>query len=423
MSSATKANASEAGKTQPSQASRPSDLDRREPFTIDVLVRWIRNAFLNTPFLLALPALVYYYDKKRSLAPSAYPDPSLSYLRHLLFTEYKWVGRWLIFGLIKKTNDVLNRYVANLGAYRADKADWSKEVVVITGGSAGIGKAVVEILSHVKKAKVAVLDMAPPTYAPAPAGVPPIQYYKTDVSDPAQVKAAADQIRASLGEPTMLMNNAGLASGDLIIDVDPERATRLWKVNTLANWITCQEFLPHMISKNHGHVMTVASSGSFMSLPQMSEYSGTKSAVLAFFEILRGELRSRYFAPRVRASLCAPTKVRTSLGEGMEDHKMPFIHPNLEAFEVARKIVDAFDSGLSQYIVMPGLMRILPLARGLPDWGKRFLELAGKTDQTVSDTSMKRAFEAGYGKDWSGPEAEARKKALERMQKRGGASK
>lgn len=103
----------------------------------------------------------------------------------------------------------------------------------------------------------------------------------------------------------------------------------------------------------------------------------------------------------------------------MEDHKMPFIHPNLEAFEVGRKIVQAFESGLSQYIVMPGLMRILPIARGLPDWAKRFLELAGRTDQTVSDSSMQRAFQIGYGKDWSGPEAEAREKALERMKKRG----
>lgn len=302
------------------------------------------------------------------------------------------------------------------GSFKADKPDWSQEVVVVTGGAAGIGKAIVEVLSQKRKAKIAVLDLAPPTYAPAPRGAPAIQYYKTDVTNPAQVKAVAEQIRATLGEPTVLVNNAGIASGNTILESDPEHVQRVWRVNHLSNYVTLQEFLPYMVKHNHGHVVTVASSASFFSLPSMSEYSGSKSATLALHEVLRGELRQRYNAPRVRASLVAPTKVRTALGDGMEDHSLPFFHPVLEAYQLGRKVLWAVDSGLSQYMVLPRLMHPLPALRGFPDWLRRAFELIGNTDDMVSHKSISRALGNGYGANWQGEDKASREKVMARMQ-------
>ena len=65
-----------------------------------------------------------------------------------------------------------------------------------------------------------------------------------------------------------------------------------------------------MIKRNHGHIMALTSSASFASLPQMSEYTTSKTASLAFFEVLRGELRSRYSARKIRTSIMCPTKVQ-----------------------------------------------------------------------------------------------------------------
>jgi short-subunit dehydrogenase len=45
---------------------------------------------------------------------------------------------------------------------------------------------------------------------------------------------------------------------------------RTWRINTLANWITAQEFLPAMVKKNRGHIMTVASSASYSESPRGS---------------------------------------------------------------------------------------------------------------------------------------------------------
>lgn len=416
MSSDTpKYSAAEASKTQESQAARPEHINKREPFTLDTCLNFLDATIFRTPALLLLPLVLFYYDRNSAGSSNAL---SLSSVRELLFTKYKWIGRLFVFGLIKSANNHLNRYCANNGQYAADKPDWSKEVVVVTGGAGGIGKAIVEALSHKRKAKVAVLDLAPPRYAPAPSGAPAIQYYKTDVTNPEQVKAVADQIRATLGEPTILVNNAGVASGCNILDCDLGHVERVYKINHLSNYVTLQEFLPHMIEKNHGHIVTVASSASFFSLPSMSEYSTSKTATLALHEVLKGELRERYFAPKVRATIVAPTKVRTALGDGMEDHELPFLHPVLEPYQLGRRVLEAVDSGLSQYLVLPRLMHSLPSIRGFPDWLRRAFELVGKTDGMVSDETVGRALNNGYGSDWQGAAAKQRERVLANLEKR-----
>lgn len=94
----------------------------------------------------------------------------------------------------------------------------------------------------------------------------------------------------------------------------------------------------------------------------------------------------RYHARKVRTSVCCPTKVYTPLADGMEDHNMPFLTPNLMPIQVGRAIVAAFESGLSQDMVMPEALRVLPAMRGLPFWVKRGF-------QVVSQSSLSSTLE------------------------------
>lgn len=402
------------------QPSKP-DLKFREPFTWDLCYHYLNKTAFHPFAILAIPALTYLIDKRNAPVPSTYPAFGYTHLRQLLSISgtgpHKWLGRLFWFTLFKNLNRALNRYARNHGEWKADKPNWKKEVVVITGGAAGIGKATVEILSHEKRAKIAVLDMAEPTYAPAPPGAPEILYFKTDVSNKDQVHAAAEEIRRKFGQPTILMNCAGVAVGATILESEEQSINRVWRVNTLSNWVTVQEFLPDMIKQNHGHVMTVASSASYMSLPQMAEYATSKNAALSFHEVLAGELNARYFARKIRTSICCPTKVRTALGDGMEDHNMPFLTPNLMPIQVGRAIVNSFDSGLSQHLIMPQFMRILSTIRCLPDWLRRIIQIAGHTDQTVSSKSVDRALANGYGANWEGTDKEMREKFLSTRKK------
>lgn len=100
------------------------------------------------------------------------------------------------------------------------------------------------------------------------------------------------------------------------------------------------------------------------------------------------------------------------MGHSMESHANPFLHPTLHPYQVARKMVDAIDSGLSHYIVMPGFMKILPLLRGFPWWLRSLIDVIGHTDNLVNDASAKRAYDDGYGKEWDGAAADDRKRFL-----------
>lgn len=382
----------------------------REPFTIDTVLRVLGKVPFSTPFLALLPALALLYHKHKNptlVIPTAHRQ-LLSLVRSLLFSQYKWIGYIWVFILVRTLNRGLNRYVRNHKVWKRDPIDYANDVVVITGGSQGIGKEIVQLLSHHKKAHIAVLDMAPPAYIAAPPGAPEILYFKTDVSNRDQVAQVGHKIRQATGgkKVGVLINCAGVASGNTILDVDLDSAARLWRINTFANWITAKEFIPDMIARNHGHVITVSSAGAYATLPSMSEYATSKAAALAFHECLAIEFRTRYNAPRVRTTLVAPTKVRTALGDGMEDHADPFFTPVLEPVQVAQKVVWALDSGLSQHLMLPAFANLLPLLRTAPDWFRRLLAILDNGDNTVTHKSMSRAFKNGYGSNWEGPDKE-----------------
>lgn len=58
----------------------------------------------------------------------------------------------------------------------------------------------------------------------------------------------------------------------------------MFDVNLLSNWHTVKAFLPDMIATNKGHIVTVASTASFIGVPGMTDYTATKAGVLAFHE-------------------------------------------------------------------------------------------------------------------------------------------
>ena len=63
-----------------------------------------------------------------------------------------------------------------------------------------------------------------------------------------------------------------------------------------------KEFLPHMVQRNHGHIVTIASIASFASVANNASYSATKAGALAFHEGLAQELKARYGANKVRTT-------------------------------------------------------------------------------------------------------------------------
>ena len=87
-----------------------------------------------------------------------------------------------------------------------------------------------------------------------------------------EVSTAASKIREKHGNPTVLINNAGIVTLASILDVPLEKARKVLEVNTFAHFICVKEFLPSMVEKNHGHVITIASLASFITPVGVSRF-------------------------------------------------------------------------------------------------------------------------------------------------------
>lgn len=207
----------------------------------------------------------------------------------------------LTLGLLRSANKTLNHLALNNYRLRPSSAQWhwDKEVAVVTGGCSGIGALIVKRLVS-RGVTVAILDVQ---------SLPPelqgctveswnvrdgatltlcldahVRFSRCDITDPSAVSSAAQKIKKELGSPSILVNNAGILSAHTILATSHEYLRKIFDVNVLSNWTTVQAFLPDMIAQNKGHVVTVASGASFVSVAGMADYCATKASVLAFHE-------------------------------------------------------------------------------------------------------------------------------------------
>ncbi|KAK0117713.1 hypothetical protein ONS95_012042 [Cadophora gregata] len=302
-----------------------------------------------------LIAAIYYPDKLRSMLPAYFH----SWIDSPGFI--KTLTALLGLGVARGLNRKLSQYMAN--NWKGDaKFIKSQEVVLITGGASGIG----ELMAHdfaKRGVKVVVMDLRPPK-KPFPSG---IHFYQCDVTSSSEIKSTAAEIRKAHGEPTVLINNAGIGTGHSILDESEERIRLTFEINTMAHFWMTKEFVPAMIKKNRGHVVTIASMASYLVHALNVDYSCTKASALAFHEGLASELRSRYNAPNVRTTVVNPAWIRTPLIEKLTSNPK-FSDPVLEAEDVSSAIVAQVVSGRSGQLVLPRSMNAATTIRGWPSW-------------------------------------------------------
>lgn len=206
-------------------------------------------------------------------------------------------------------------------------------------------------------------------------------YYQCDITSPSTISAVAAEIRRDVGEPTVLINNAGVARGKSILDATEKDVRFTFDVNTLAHYWMAKEFLPSMVVKNHGMVVTVASIAAYITVPNMVDYAASKAAAMSFHEGLTAELKTRYKAPRIRTVLVSQGYTKTPLFQGYQNDS-PFLMPTLEPETVAEAVVKQVLSGHSGHILIPGFSGVLTALRGLPHWMQILQRAKGKNIMT-----------------------------------------
>ncbi|GKT51353.1 epidermal retinol dehydrogenase 2 [Colletotrichum spaethianum] len=247
-------------------------------------------------------------------------------------------------------NCVWNRKALNPAP--KSKPDFSQEVVVVTGGSTGIGAKLVRKL-EAAGAMVIILDVAPLSYMAGPK----TSYIKCNIGSSDDVRAAAKIIQHQHGQASMLVANAGVVRGKTILDATDQDLKLTFDVNVLGLLWTIRAFLPGMISKNHGHVLVTASSTAFVTLAGMSDYSASKAAVNSLIEGLHTELKHRHGNPSVAISAIYPATIGTAMFQDL-DVPNTFMTPILDPEEVAQRMFDILSKG--QRYVLAGYFILYP---------------------------------------------------------------
>lgn len=130
-------------------------------------------------------------------------------------------------------------------------------------------------------------------------------FFRVDVTSESSIAAAAAEMRAAVGEPTVVVNNAGVGTDGPILTKPSRNIQRTINVNIMSHFWMVREFVPAMVARNKGHVVTIASAASFIVTGEIVDYASTKAAALAFHEGLRQELKYWYKAPNVKTR-CVP---------------------------------------------------------------------------------------------------------------------
>lgn len=158
-----------------------------------------------------------------------------------------------------------------------------QRIAVVTGGGSGIGLAISHRLASDGHA-VAVLDLDRESARAAAeaihgAGGTAIGL-AADVGDRAGVFEAVDEVRRSLGRPTILVNNAGMGSTfTRFLKLTPEFWDQVLRVNLTGAFNCCQAVLPDMIDAGWGRIVNISSSSTHGGQPLLSQYVSSKSGL------------------------------------------------------------------------------------------------------------------------------------------------
>jgi all-trans-retinol dehydrogenase (NAD+) len=239
------------------------------------------------------------------------------------------------------------------------------KTVVITGGASGIGRLVSLDLAR-RGARVIAWDISPAALdalgAEAKAAGSEIATMLVDVSDRKAVYAAAAEILDERGIVDILVNNAGVVSGKKLLDTQDEKIEKTFQVNTLAHFWTTKAFLPAMLAKDSGHIVTLSSAAGLIGVCGLADYSASKFAAFGFNESLRMELRK--IKSSIRTTIVCPFYVNTGLFEGVKT-RLPHLLPILEPEYVAGRIVKALRKG-RQRVITPPLVLLALMLRVFP---------------------------------------------------------
>ncbi|HKQ76411.1 MAG TPA: SDR family NAD(P)-dependent oxidoreductase [Blastocatellia bacterium] len=223
------------------------------------------------------------------------------------------------------------------------------QVAVITGGASGIGLSIANRL-HSEGARVAIIDSNPATLIPAAKSVGDNVFAGAlDVTNEDQVKSMIDNIAEQYGRIDILVNSAGVTGKTNIKSHEVELGDFrfVFEVNVIGSFLTSRAVLPHMLKRNYGRILHIASISGKEGNAGMLPYSASKAAVIGMAKVQGKE----YAETGITVNALAPAVIRTAMVDALPEEQVKYMTD-----KIPMKRCGTLDeiAHLAAYIVSPG---------------------------------------------------------------------
>ena len=165
---------------------------------------------------------------------------------------------------------------------------------LVTGGSRGIGAAVMEtLLAHGARVTSVSRGGALPKESVISGSRDALHHVRADVTDPESVKKAFDSARGRFGEIAILVNNAGQAASAPFLKTDPALWRKMMAVNLDGTFHCTQAALAGMLAAGWGRIINIASTAGLTGYGYVTAYCAAKHGVVGLTRALAVEVAAK----------------------------------------------------------------------------------------------------------------------------------
>ena len=217
-------------------------------------------------------------------------------------------------------------------------AELTGRIALVTGGGRGIGRSVALSLASAG-ADVAVTARSATELDETAAAIRALgrraEAIVCDVSERTQVDGMVARVKTALGDPLILVNNAGIAASAKLTDTTDEMWDRMLRVNASGAFYCTRAVLPLMLAAKWGRIVNMASVAGRAGAPYIAAYTASKHALLGLTRAVAAEVASR----GITVNAICPGYVDTEMTDASAAN---IVKRTGRTEEDARKILEGF---------------------------------------------------------------------------------